>query len=316
MKQSLILIALFLTWAQMLMAQSLHYGIDGAHSHIKFIGLLADMMEVEGRFDEFWGDVFFDPAHPEAVSISLAIDPASLDSDSEWRDKHLANPEFLHVDSFPIIRFQSSGPADIDQSLPGMLYLKGKEYPITIQYNKALGPVDDPWKNRRLTFSGSFEFSRSAYDLGPTEGFWGNGIADQARVEFSISVTRQNMDLMSVFRHEPMTSVWTTFQEKGMKAGLVALDAWKNNPPDEKRMLRARYVDQIAKRLRQYGQEYLDVLITNTKYFPDEAWVHANLALGYREVGQKQAMLTSAEKALELYGENTLARELLKEGRK
>lgn len=300
----------------MAMTQSLHYGIDGAHSQIKFIGLLADMMEVEGTFGEFWGDVFFDPAHPEAVSISLAIDPSSLDSDSEWRDKHLANPEFLHVDSFPIIRFQSTGPAVVDESLPGMLYLKGQEHPITIQYKKAFGPLDDPWQNRRITFSGSFDFSRTAYTLGPTEGFWGNGIADQARIEFTISVTRQNMDRMSVFRLEPMASVWTTFDEEGMKAGLSALEDWKNNPPDEKRALRARYVDLIAKRLLQYGKEYLDVLIANSQYFPDKDWVHANLALGYRESEQTEAADKAARKALELNGENTLARELLKEGRK
>lgn len=313
MKQLILFTAILACYSISLHGQLLHYGIDDAHSHVKFTGLLGEMMEVEGKFEKFWGDVFFDPAHPEQLSVTLLIDPASLDTDNEWRDKHLANEEFLHTDSFPIIRFQSTGISQVDQSMKGNLLLKGETRPIEIQYQKTFGPGDDPWQNRRISFSGEFVFSRYEFGLGPTEKFWGGSIAEQATISFTISATRQNMDRMSIFQLEPMKSVWDMFDNQGTEKGLEALEGWKNNPPDERSTLRPGFVDRLAKRLRQREMAYLPLLEKNVKYFPEVDWVYANLALGYYEQGKRKASQDAAQKALELNSQNTLAMELLKE---
>lgn len=314
MKRNYSIVLFFTLLACSINAQQLHYSIDQAHSQIKFVGLLGNMMEVEGKFGDFWGDVFFDAQNPDYVSVTIVIDPASLDSENEWRDKHLQNEEFLDVEAHDAIIFKSTKIVKVNEALTGNLFLKGKERSISVSYKKEFGPDDDPWQNRRVTFSGSFTFSRQEFGLGPTEGFWGKGIADKAEIFFTVSATRQNMERMSIFKNEQVAAIWDNLANEKTDQAFAALDSLVAEATEERKERQAQIIDFMAKRLRQFGheQEYLMVLEKNATYFPETDWVQSNLGLGYLEIGKKEKAKKAAEKALELNPKNSLALELLK----
>jgi len=98
---------LMVAMVSMATAQSKYYPIDLSHSQIKFIGHLGGMMDVEGTFGDFRGYLSFDENQLDEISITLIIEPTSIASGNEWRDKHLKNPDFLDVDKYSDLCFQS-----------------------------------------------------------------------------------------------------------------------------------------------------------------------------------------------------------------
>ncbi len=303
------LIGLLLLTTTLASAQSQHFGMDAAHSQVKFIGVLGDMMEVEGVFGNIWGDVLYDDQNPENLSVTVVIESASLRTDNDWRDKHLTNPEFLDTAQYEIIRFTSKSVSATEIS--GDLTIKGETYAITSPYEKTVGPAPDPWGNNRVTFKGTFAFSRGAYNLGPTGGFWGNSISDEARIEFTFSFTRQNMDRMTSLNQEKPASVFNAFMSEGAAAGLAKLEEVKQGAT---RPLSPVLVDFLAKKLRQYDnpESYLAILKQNTEYFPETDWVWANYALGLWEQNMAKDARELAQKVLEMNPKNSLAMELVK----
>ncbi|MBF0561457.1 MAG: YceI family protein, partial [Alphaproteobacteria bacterium] len=127
-----------------------------------------------GRFDTVSGHFTFDPATvPQGQSITVEIDPASVDTNFAERDKHLRSERFLDTDKYPKASFVSSGYTGDAKGgiLKGILTLHGVSKPIEIKVAK-VGEGKDPWGGYRAGFEGSFLLTRSdfgvSYDLGPS----------------------------------------------------------------------------------------------------------------------------------------------------
>src|SRR5688500_4545548 len=92
--------------------------IDPAHSLVEFSGKHMMFATVKGRFQTVKGEVLWDEANPEASTVTVEIDVASLTSGSEQRDGHLKSPDFLEVEKYPTIRFESVRvePRDADRA--------------------------------------------------------------------------------------------------------------------------------------------------------------------------------------------------------
>ena len=76
------------------------YKIDtaGAHAFIQFKIKHLGYSWLYGRFDEFSGRFNYDADKPEASSVNVEINTASLNSNHAERDKHLRGKDFLNVD--------------------------------------------------------------------------------------------------------------------------------------------------------------------------------------------------------------------------
>jgi polyisoprenoid-binding protein YceI len=91
-------------------ANAADYQIDikGAHAFVNFKIQHLGYSWLTGRFNKFDGQFQWDAAKPEASSIEVTIDTASIDSNHAERDKHLRGGDFLNVKKFPTATFKST----------------------------------------------------------------------------------------------------------------------------------------------------------------------------------------------------------------
>jgi polyisoprenoid-binding protein YceI len=293
-------------------SQGLFYPIDDSHSSVKFIGQLGDWMEVEGNFQKIWGTLYFDEEDISKTSISFFIDPSSVTSHNEWRDKHLKNADFLDIEKYPELKFISRAVQEKEGNLLaiGTLHFKGKELPFTVPIELISAPQPDPWGNIRLGFKGEMRLSRQVLDFGPKEGFWQLNIQDEFVVKFVVSGSRRNMERMSMFKNPKLAEVWET----ALAGDLDRVEKSLRNMKETEERFSPQVIDLTAKRLHQHGlsKEALRLFKLNAELYPDKAWVISELALSHRANGDLESCKMYAQKALELDSQNALAVELLK----
>ncbi|NJM94119.1 MAG: YceI family protein [Cytophagales bacterium] len=95
-------------WALGAQAQNA-WKVDYGQSSVKFYIKHAAGMTQEGRFDQFQVQVRFDPQAPEKASFSGTIEAASINTELSMRDNQLRSKDYLEVETYPRIRFQSTG---------------------------------------------------------------------------------------------------------------------------------------------------------------------------------------------------------------
>jgi len=140
------------------------YAFDTAHTQISFgVGYLG-LVNVRGSFREFSGAVTMDGT--DLVGARAVIKAASIDTNSKGRDDHLRNPDFFEVETYPEITFESTS---VEKRESGVV-VKGRftikkttreiEIPMTL-----VGPIDDPWGNRRVGLTGSVVVNRKDFGV-------------------------------------------------------------------------------------------------------------------------------------------------------
>lgn len=151
------------------------YAIDkqGQHAFVNFKISHLGYSWLYGTFKDFDGSFSFDAAKPEASSVSVTLNTASVDTNHAERDKHLRSGDFLNVSKHPQATFASTsvkstgeGTADIT----GDLTLNGVTKPVVINA-KFIGEGTDPWGGYRAGFEGSTTLKLTDFgitkDLGP-----------------------------------------------------------------------------------------------------------------------------------------------------
>ncbi|GHD53470.1 Polyisoprenoid-binding protein YceI [Marinobacter persicus] len=127
-----------------------------------------------GRFNDFDGEFVYDAENPENSSVTVTIDPASVDSNHAERDKHLRSEDFLHVGEYPQATFKSKRielDDDGDEAdIIGDLTLRGVTREVTLEA-EMLGHGEDPWGGYRMGFEAETELRLKDFgipmDLGP-----------------------------------------------------------------------------------------------------------------------------------------------------
>jgi len=83
------------------------YKIDPAHSTVGFNVKHMMVSTVHGRFNDFSGQIVYDDKDISKSSVKVAIKTASVNTDNTARDNDLRGANFLDVEKFPEITFQS-----------------------------------------------------------------------------------------------------------------------------------------------------------------------------------------------------------------
>jgi polyisoprenoid-binding protein YceI len=142
------------------------WDIDAGHSTVGFAVKHAVVATTRGKFAVYEGGATIDAANPEASSIWVEIDAASVDTGNDQRDGHLRSADFWNAETNPKISYRSSsvqvdGP---DVVTTGDLTIGGKTAPVEITWEFG-GVAKDPWGNVKAGFEGTATVNRSDWGL-------------------------------------------------------------------------------------------------------------------------------------------------------
>ena len=153
--------------------------VDPAHTEITF-SVNHFFTPVTGKFDAFDIQLDYDPANPEASTVEVTLDVASVNTNNEKRDKHLKSEDFFEAEAHPQITFKSTSVRLVEEGklvATGPLTIKGVSHQIELPVN-LLGVQDIPAEMRDMlggaekiaSFAASTEVDRR--DFGVGVGSW------------------------------------------------------------------------------------------------------------------------------------------------
>ena len=141
------------------------YTFEPSHTTVEFIGKHM-FTKTRGRFTEAQGTIEI-AERPEESKVDVVIKADSLQSNSEQRDGHLKNPDFLNADEYPEITFKSTafrhtGGASFE--LDGDLQIKDITNPVTLK-GEFLGSAVNPFETVSAGFTASTQIEREDWDM-------------------------------------------------------------------------------------------------------------------------------------------------------
>ena len=169
------------------------YTIDAAHTRVGFSARHAMVTTVRGAFKDFVGTAHIDAANPAASSVTLTIDPASIDTGVADRDGHLKSGDFFDAETYPSITFVSTQVErdGSDWAVTGDLTIKGVSKPVTVVFEET-GSAQDPFGNLRVGFEGATTINRKDWGLTWNAALETGGVlvSEKIKLEFDVSAIR------------------------------------------------------------------------------------------------------------------------------
>lgn len=191
----LLVLTAAITMAATPMATADDWIVDPDHTEVTF-SVNHFFTPVTGKFSNFDVELDYDPANPEASSVEVTIDVASVDTDNDKRDAHLMSEDFFEAETHPQITFKSTSvTADAQGNLvaSGPLTIKGISQEIELPI-RLLGVKDIPAEMRDMlggaekiaSFAASAEVDRR--DFGVGVGSWAATLVVGGDVGINISL--------------------------------------------------------------------------------------------------------------------------------
>ena len=174
------------------------FGIDTLHSYLGFSVDFMGIARVRGAFNEYSACILYDEKDPTKTSATVVIQPASIDTGFERRDKDLQDSRFFDVANHPRILFQTQS---VERTGPnrylvhGILQIKGIRRPVDLPMTQTVQRrPDNGWGNIRIGGSGAVTLKRTDFGI-LADSFWGKAIADDVEISIDLLGIRSNHDL-------------------------------------------------------------------------------------------------------------------------
>lgn len=160
-------------------AQAGTWQIDPNHSAAQFSVRHLGVSTVRGAFTKVTGSATYDPSDPSKTTLNAIIDASSVDTRVQMRDNDLRSPNFLEVQKYPNITFQSKqvkGSAG-NLQITGDLTIHGVTKEVVLAVEGPSAPIKDPWGNQRIGASASTKINRKDFGVNGAPGVVGDDIA-------------------------------------------------------------------------------------------------------------------------------------------
>jgi len=144
------------------------WNIDPAHSVAEFKVKHMMISNVKGQFAKVTGALTLDETDLTKSSVEAVIEAASIETRDAQRDTHLKSPDFLHVEKFPTLSFNStriSQVRDGELSIEGDLSIRGVTRKALFSVEGPTPPTKDPWGNTRIAVSATTKINRKDFGL-------------------------------------------------------------------------------------------------------------------------------------------------------
>ncbi|WP_406639621.1 YceI family protein [Amycolatopsis sp. WGS_07] len=140
--------------------------IDPMHSSVVATARHMGIASIKVRFPDVAGRI--DVARPvERSTVRAEIKAGSIESGIKMRDDHLRSAEFLDVDAYPLITFESTGLSQLgtdNWALRGVLTLHGERRDVTLDL-RYTGHGPDPWGGVRAAFHAETQLHRNDFAI-------------------------------------------------------------------------------------------------------------------------------------------------------
>ncbi|HJQ44898.1 MAG TPA: YceI family protein [Amycolatopsis sp.] len=140
--------------------------IDPVHSTVVATARHLGIASIKARFSDVGGRITVG-RRPERSSVQAEIKAASIDTGIGMRDDHLRSPDFMDVEAFPTIGFESTGlrqrGADT-WTLAGNLTLHGETRAVELDLTYG-GYGPDPWGGVRVAFHAETQLHRNDFAI-------------------------------------------------------------------------------------------------------------------------------------------------------
>ena len=168
---TIIFLALFVLFAgsQSASANVKVWEFDKAHSNFYF-SISHIFSKVQGHFNDYSGEIRFDPANPAESRFYFEIKTDSIDTNIAKRDKDLRSAHFFDSEKYPLMTFESIKVTDVGDGLfevQGKFTVKGEVYDLVLPLTFA-GIQDHPGAKGKevIGFNGKVTIDRLAYKIG------------------------------------------------------------------------------------------------------------------------------------------------------
>ena len=295
------------------------FSADRSHSHLGFTIGFMSLTKVRGTFNDFTSTILYDDVHPERSSITLSIDAATIDTNSEYRDKDLQGEAWFSTAKFPRITFQSTRiePKGKDRYLVhGDLTIKGKTRAIAIPLARTIPRMPDSgWGNIRVGGTGAVTLNRRDFGIDGPE-FWSKALTDDVEIEIDFLAVRPNYDRRGLPRSEKPAIgevMLKTLEASGAEAAAAQFRELRAQKAGEYEIGPGQLA-LIANRLIQHRKpkDALPILIAGAEAFPEESGFHARMGEAYAMLGDKANAIAAYEKSLAINPNGTETKEMLR----
>jgi polyisoprenoid-binding protein YceI len=165
------------------------YVIDPSHTSVTFRVSHLGFSNYTGHFKTITGNLTFDPAKPEAMSVEASIDPRSLEIPSPPAGfvDTLLGKSWFDAAAWPAITFRSTKvtlTGEKTAKVTGDFTLHGVTKPVTLDVTFNGGWPANPMDGARIGFSATAAFKRSEFGMGfgvPAPGTT-MGVSDEVQV--------------------------------------------------------------------------------------------------------------------------------------
>lgn len=186
---AIVLFALSSTFAQT------KWDVDKSHSKVGFSVSHLVIAEVEGKFNNFSGNISTSNDNFDDAKIDFTVDVNSIDTDNDARDKHLKSDDFFNAEKFPNITFKGKSMTKVGDKkykLIGDFTMRDvtKEIALDVKFN---GITKDPWGNTKAGFKITGEVNRFDYGLkwNKTVETGGLVVGDMVSLSINLELAKQ-----------------------------------------------------------------------------------------------------------------------------
>ncbi len=170
------------------------FDIDASHSNVGFSVRHMMITNVKGEFERFSGSISYDAKAPEASTIAVEVDVASINTKEEKRDAHLRSADFFDVEQHPKMSFTSkhvSRKGD-DLEVLGDLSIRGTTREVKLLVSDITAEHTDPWGNKRIGASAKAKIRRSDYGMQWNAALEAGGVlvGDEITISIDVSLVR------------------------------------------------------------------------------------------------------------------------------
>jgi polyisoprenoid-binding protein YceI len=170
------------------------WAIDPVHSDLRIIARHLMVAKVRGTFEDFNGTIWV-AENPLQSRVEFEARAASVTTGAADRDAHLRSPDFLDAESYPIVRFESTGLDRVGSGwkLTGDLTIRGVTRSVTFDMEFE-GVATDPYGNAKAAFSARGEIDRRDWGLEWNVPLETGGVlvSEKLKVEFDVEATLQS----------------------------------------------------------------------------------------------------------------------------